>query len=93
MVAFLDLSKAYDRVWRDGLRHKLLTQFRAKGRLLRWLSNFLQNRRARVVLQGSASPYTSSSLWLPQCSPLSHVFFDCYVNDATSLPRPPSVEL
>jgi hypothetical protein len=33
-VAFLDISKAYDRVWRDGLLFKLI-RYGIRGRMLR----------------------------------------------------------
>jgi len=32
-AAFLDISSAYDSVWRDGLRYKLRTQFHLNGRM------------------------------------------------------------
>lgn len=56
VVAFFDISKAYDRVWRDGLREKLAPKIGMRGRLLRWVSDFLSERKSRVVYRGVSSP-------------------------------------
>ena len=40
---FLDISKAFDKVWHDGLIHKL-KQNRIKDKLLCFLIDFLKNR-------------------------------------------------
>ena len=46
---FLDISKAFNKVWHDGLIFKL-KQNGISGNLLNLLSNFLRNRKQRVVL-------------------------------------------
>ena len=46
---FLDISKAFDKVWHDGIIFKL-KQNGISGNLLDMLSNFLRNRKQRVVL-------------------------------------------
>ena len=51
---FLDISKAFDKVWHDGIIFKL-TQNEISGNLLKLLRNFLSERRQRVVLNGQAS--------------------------------------
>ena len=48
---FLDISNAFDKVWHDGLIFKL-KQNGISGNLLNLLSNFLRNRKQRVVLNG-----------------------------------------
>ena len=47
----LDISKAFDRVWRAGLLHRLRS-FGISGQILGLISSFLSNRELRVVLDG-----------------------------------------
>ena len=51
---FLDISKAFDKVWHKGLIYKL-RQYGFTGTLLALLTDFLSNRRQRVVLNGQQS--------------------------------------
>ena len=44
---FFDLTKAFDRVWHKGLLAKL-EHLGIGGSLLRWLTNYLENRTQRV---------------------------------------------
>ena len=48
---FFDISKAFDKLWDDGLIFKL-KQNDISGNVLNLLSNFLRNRKQRVVLSG-----------------------------------------
>ena len=50
-VAFLDISKAFDRVWHEGLICKL-KYLGIDGPLLAWLQSYLSGRRQRVTLGG-----------------------------------------
>ena len=52
MAVFRDIKGAYDRVWRNGLRFKLHDHFDIRGNLLRWLSDHLDGRRIRDVVDG-----------------------------------------
>ena len=49
---FLDISKAFDKVWHEGLIFKL-EQNGISGSLLKLFQNYLNNRKQRVVLNGS----------------------------------------
>ena len=51
---FLDISKAFNKVWHDSIIFKL-TQNAISGNLLKLLRNFLSERRQHVVLNGQAS--------------------------------------
>jgi len=51
---FCDISKAFDRVWHKGLAHKL-ESIGIRGSLLTWFSNYLSNRKQRVVLPKATS--------------------------------------
>jgi hypothetical protein len=50
-VVFLDISKAFDRVWHAGLLHKLKGHG-IGGTLLKWLQSYLTDRKQRVTVNG-----------------------------------------
>ena len=50
-VTFLDISKAFDKVWHEGLIFKLKS-YGAEGNLLKLLENYLTDRLPFVVLNG-----------------------------------------
>ena len=51
---FLDMSKAFDKVWHEGLLFKL-QQNGIEGNLLNLLKNYLSHRKQRVVINGMES--------------------------------------
>ena len=53
---FLDISKAFDKVWHDGIIYKL-TQNGISGNLLNLLEDFLKERKQRVVFNGQVSTW------------------------------------
>ena len=77
---FLDISKAFDKVWHDGLLYKL-KQNGISGKLLNLISDFLSNRKQRVVLNGNYSSWTNIEAGVPQGSILGPLFFLIYIND------------
>ena len=50
-AVFLDIEKAFDRVWHNGLRYELL-HMNAPALLLRWISSFLRDRTVNVRILG-----------------------------------------
>ena len=54
---FLDISKAFDKVWHEGLIFKL-KQNGISGNLLNLLCDFLRNRKQRVLLNGQVSGWS-----------------------------------
>ena len=53
---FLDISKAFDRVWHDGLLFKV-KQNGVSGNLLGLIKSFLSDRVERVTLNGQTSDW------------------------------------
>ena len=68
-AVFLDISKAFDKVWHDGLILKL-EQNGISGSLLKLFRNYLHNRKQRVVLNGFYSDYSLMESGVPQGSAL-----------------------
>ena len=64
---FLDFSKAFDKVWHDGLVFKL-QENGISGNLLKDLKHFLTNRKQRVVLNGQSSSWINVKAGVPQGS-------------------------
>ena len=79
-AVFLDLSKAFDRVWHDGLLYKL-EYSGISHNLLDLLRSFLLNRMHRVVLNGKCFNWEFISSGVPQGSILGPLFFLAYIND------------
>ena len=53
---FLDLSKAFDKFWHNGIIFKLKA-YGVHGELLLLLKNYVENREQRVVLNGQTSEW------------------------------------
>ena len=56
-MGFLDISKAFDRVWHDGLLYKLKL-LGICGRYYNLIQSFLDNKHQRVVLNGQSSKWS-----------------------------------
>ena len=72
----LDISKAFERVWRAGLHHKLKS-YGISSQIFGLISSFLSNRRLRVVLYGKFSQEYPVNAGVPQASILV-LHFSCY---------------
>ena len=77
---FLDIEKAFDRVWHNGLRH-----MNAPALLLRWISSFLRDRTVKVRILGRTSRKIAINYGVPQGSPISPLLFLLYMS---KLPKP-----
>ncbi|GIX87110.1 probable RNA-directed DNA polymerase from transposon X-element [Caerostris extrusa] len=79
ITVFLDLSAAFDRVWRQKLIH-IIHSTGIKGNALLWINDFLRGRKFSVRFNGARSK--SHRLWagVPQGSVLSPLLFPIYMN-------------
>ena len=77
-AVFLDIEKAFDRVWHNGLRYELL-HMNAPALLLRWISSFLRDRAVKVRILGYTSREIASNYGVPQGSPISPLLFLLYL--------------
>jgi hypothetical protein len=64
-IVFCDFSKAFDKVWHNGLIHKRKL-YGIKGNLLSWFKNYLHERKQKVVIRDSSSSLSNVSAGVPQ---------------------------
>jgi hypothetical protein len=83
ILIFMDISKAFDRVWHEGLIHKL-KESGIEGNLLSWLESYLSNRKQRVVVGGKSSNTKYIHGGVPQGSILGPLLFLLYISDLST---------
>ena len=82
IATFLDLSKAFDKVWKEGLLLKLLKSG-INGCMFNWIKSFLCHRSARVKLNNSLSSKVKIRQGVPQGGVISPTLFLVFINDIT----------
>ncbi len=79
-LVFCVVSKAFDRVWHDGLLYKL-SRLGISGKLHLWFKDYLYNIQQRVVIRGQTSEWGVIKAGVPQGSVLGPLLFFIYIND------------
>ena len=87
LTVWLDMEKAFDKVWKDGLKLKL-RRCGVSGKMYTWISQYLHNRQARVRVQGQKSKKKVLRQGVPQGGVLSPTLFLIFIDDIVKeLPR------
>ena len=89
---FFDISKAFDSVRHQALLNKLHS-YGVPVILMHWLTNYLSNRKQRVLLNGSSSTWLPIKSGVPQGSVLGPLLFIIYMNDICKLVLSPGAKL
>ena len=77
---WIDLQKAFDKVWTDGLRLKL-RRCNISGNMFKWIKSYTHNRKARVVIDNNRSKKILLRHGVPQGGVLSPTLFIVFMND------------
>ena len=77
---FIDVEKAFDSVWHNGLRYKLMNT-NLPDKIVRLMSSFITDRKISVKINNETSDKISLNAGTPQGSVLSPLLFLIYVND------------
>jgi ribonuclease HI len=85
VAVYLDISKAYDCVWIQGLMFKLAS-IGVTGRLLGWIKNFLTGRSLCVRVGSHLSEFRDVKTGVPQGAVISPLLFNIMLYDFPSFP-------
>lgn len=79
-MILLDVEKAFDRVWHDGLIYKLI-KIRTPQYLTKIIASFLSGRSFHVKVHGSCSRSSPIEFGVPQGAVLSPTLYNIYTHD------------
>ena len=80
LAVWIDLEKAFDKVWKNGLKLKL-RKCGIGGRMFKWIEQYLTKRKARVKVQHHKSKIKELKHGVPQGGVLSPTLFLIFIKD------------
>ena len=84
LASWIDLQKAFDKVWKDGLLVKP-QRCGIASNMLRWIKSYLYNRRSRVTVNGQTGQKVLLRHGVPQGGVLSPTLFLIFIKDTLVL--------
>ncbi|RVE41424.1 hypothetical protein evm_013925 [Chilo suppressalis] len=84
VAVFLDIEKAFDRVWHPGLIYKL-TKTNIHPALIKLIASYLQHRTFFVTVEATESITCPIEAGVPQGSVISPFLYSLYTNDMTTI--------
>ncbi|GBM48307.1 RNA-directed DNA polymerase from mobile element jockey [Araneus ventricosus] len=79
-AVFLDIQKAFDRVWQDGLIHKLI-HYKTTSYLIKLIDSYLLESKFAVRVKNELSSTKNINAGVAQGSKIGPTLFALYIND------------
>ena len=92
VAVFIDVEKAFDSVWHNGLRYKLMNS-ELPNKIIRLMSSFISDRTITVKINDEMSDKVKLNAGTPQGPVLSPLLFFMYVNDISVDPMNNQVKI
>jgi hypothetical protein len=80
-IIAMDVAKAFDRVWIDGLLYKMI-DYEYHPKIIKFIASFLKDRTFRVVINGQCSKIHKMPYGVPQGAVLSPILYNIFTSDA-----------
>ena len=87
-IAYIDLTKAFDKVSHSKLLHTL-SYYGVSGNLYKWLTSYLLDRKQHVKINDSFSITYRQLYLLFLKGPIGPLIFLIYINDLPNIIKPP----